>query len=62
MTVLDRYFELSDIAGNNQVAFQELIDCFSENASIKPAGGEEIHGKQEIEKILPRVLSKKQRP
>lgn len=51
MTVLDRYFELSDIAGNDQAAFQKLIDCFSVNASVKPARGEEIHGKQEIEKF-----------
>lgn len=51
MTILDRYFELSDIAGNDQAAFQKLIDCFSENASVKPARGEEVHGKQEIEKF-----------
>ncbi len=49
MTVLDRYFELSDSAGNDQGAFQKLIDCFSTNASVKPARGDELHGKQEIE-------------
>lgn len=51
MTVLDRYFELSDIAGNDLAAFPKLIDCFSEDASVKPARGEEIHGKREIERF-----------
>lgn len=51
MTVLDRYFELSDMAENDPAAFQQLIDCFSANASVKPARGEEIHGKLEIEKF-----------
>ncbi len=51
MTVLDQYFELSDIAGNDPAAFQKLINCFSENASVTPARGEEIHGKRGIEKF-----------
>ncbi|HXU94454.1 MAG TPA: hypothetical protein VFP33_12435 [Gallionella sp.] len=51
MTVLDRYFELSDSAGNDQATFQKLIDCFSANASVKPARGDELRGKQEIEKF-----------
>ncbi len=25
MTILDRYFELSDLAGNDKNAFQELV-------------------------------------
>lgn len=49
MSVLDEYFELSDIAGNDEDAFRKLIDCFSENATVKPARGDAVHGKREIE-------------
>lgn len=51
MSVLDRYFELSDIAGNDERAFQQLIECFSKNATVKPARGNTLSGKQEIEKF-----------
>ncbi len=51
MTVLDRYFELSDLAGTDPAAFQQLIDCFSEHACVKPARDAEIHGKQAIERF-----------
>ncbi len=51
MSVLDRYFELSDIAGTDERAFQRLIECFSEDATVKPARGNAIQGKQEIERF-----------
>ena len=49
MTVLDKYFELSDIAGNDQTAFRQLIECFAEEAVVKPAKGNAIYGRKEIE-------------
>lgn len=52
MTVLDRYFELSDVAGQDQSAFQEVMDLFSEKAVLRPAGGSEVKGKEAIEKFL----------
>ncbi len=51
MSVLDKYFELSDIAGNDERAFKKLIECFSDNATVTPARGNAIHGKQEIERF-----------
>jgi len=51
VTVLDRYFELSDLAGKDQASFRLLLECFSENAVVKPAGGAAIRGRHEIEKF-----------
>ncbi len=49
MTILDEYFRLSDAAGTDQAAFRNLMDCFSEDSSVRPAGtGREIVGKAAI--------------
>ena len=60
MTVLDKYFELSDIAGNDQAAFRSLIDCFSQDATVWSARGDAIHGKREIEMFYREFFLKSQ--
>ncbi len=60
MSVLDRYFELSDIAGTDESAFRKLIECFAENATVKPAKGDTIHGKQAIERFYREFFQRSQ--
>ena len=48
MTTLDRYFELSDLAGHDEAAFQQLIDCFAPAATIETARGDVIQGQPAI--------------
>ena len=58
MNVLDQYFELSDKAGTDKTVFQQLVDCFSEDAVIKSARGNIINGKSEIEKFFQEFFSR----
>lgn len=58
MTILDRYFELSDLAGNDKNAFQELIDLFSEEAVLYSADGAKMSGKEEIEDFFVNFFNK----
>ncbi len=51
MTVLDRYFELSDRATFDEAAFAELIDLFAERAEVQPSGTTRVRGKAAIEKL-----------
>ena len=48
MNIIDKYFELSDLAGNNEESFLELVNLFSENAVVQPIGHEAINGKKNI--------------
>ena len=48
MTILDRYFELSDLAGHDEAAFQQLIDCFAPEATIQTARGDVVQGQPAI--------------
>ena len=48
MTTLDRYFELSDLAGHDEAAFQQLIDCFASQATIQTARGDVVQGQPAI--------------
>lgn len=43
-TVLDRYFELSDVAGADEGAFAELVALFADDATIHPNGVAAVHG------------------
>jgi hypothetical protein len=51
MTVLDRYFELSDRASFDEAAFKELVDLFAEQAEVQPAGGSKVTGREAIENL-----------
>lgn len=48
MTVLDKYFELSDRAIFDDAAFRELVDLFAEQAEVEPSGGSKVIGKEAI--------------
>ncbi|MEA4901043.1 nuclear transport factor 2 family protein [Desulfitobacterium sp.] len=52
MTTLDQYFQLSDSAGADEIIFEKLINLFSEQAVLKPAGAKEIKGKEAIRKFF----------
>ncbi|MEV7028349.1 nuclear transport factor 2 family protein [Kitasatospora sp. NPDC093558] len=43
-TILDRYFELSDLAGHDGAAFDELIALFTPDATIEPNGAASVDG------------------
>ncbi|GHC40036.1 nuclear transport factor 2 family protein [Streptomyces cinnamoneus] len=43
-TILDRYFELSDVAGNDEHAFAELIALFAPDATVEPNGVAAVDG------------------
>jgi len=58
MTILDRYFELSDVAGNDKNAFQELISLFTDQAVLYSADGAKMSGKKEIERFCENFLRK----
>lgn len=60
MSVLDSYFELSDLAGKDQDSFRLLMDCFSEYAIVKTASGSVIEGKKEIENFYREFFKKSQ--
>jgi hypothetical protein len=51
MTVLDRYFELSDRASFDEAAFKELVNLFAEQAEVQPAGGSKVTGREAIESL-----------
>lgn len=48
MTILDRYFTLSDQAGQDREKFDELCTLFDEQATIEPHNGKAVHGKEAI--------------
>jgi len=48
MTILDRYFELSDRANGDEQAFYELVELFADEAEVKPAGARKVVGKDAI--------------
>ncbi|MFN9668266.1 MAG: ethyl tert-butyl ether degradation protein EthD [Pseudanabaena sp.] len=48
MTVLDRYFELSDRANDDEQAFYELVELFADEAEVQPAGACKVVGKDAI--------------
>jgi hypothetical protein len=48
MTILDQYFYLSDIAGKDSNAFEELSSLFAENAVLFPNGTSKIGGLKDI--------------
>ncbi|MFM7887514.1 MAG: ethyl tert-butyl ether degradation protein EthD [Pseudanabaena sp.] len=48
MTVLDRYFELSDRANDDEQAFYELVELFADEAEVQPAGARKVVGKNAI--------------
>ncbi|WP_271254190.1 nuclear transport factor 2 family protein [Pseudanabaena sp. Chao 1811] len=48
MTVLDRYFELSDRATADEQAFHELVELFAEEAEVQPSGARKVVGKDAI--------------
>ncbi len=52
MTILDRYFELSDEAGGNEEAFQDLMNLFTEHAVLHSASGERVVGKKALEQFF----------
>ncbi len=58
MTIMDRYFELSDVAGNDKNAFQELIDLFSDQAVFHSADGAKMSEKKEIEDFFMNFFNK----
>ncbi len=58
MTILDRYFELSDLAGNDKNAFLELVSLFSEQSVLFSADGTKMRGKKEIIKFFEDFFSK----
>jgi hypothetical protein len=58
MTILDKYFELSDLAGNDNIAFQELINLFSDQAVLHSADGTRIDGKQAIKEFFHNFFTK----
>lgn len=51
MTVLDKYFELSDRAVFDESAFGELVDLFAEQAEVEPSGGSKVQGKVAIAEL-----------
>ena len=48
MTILDKYFELSDRANSDEQAFNELVELFAEQAEVQPAGALKVVGKDAI--------------
>jgi hypothetical protein len=48
MTILDQYFRLSDRASTDEIAFDELVDLFAEQAEIRPSGAKKVIGKDAI--------------
>jgi hypothetical protein len=57
MTVLDRYFELSDRASFDEAALEELVNLFAERAEVQPAGGSKVVGKEQIESLYKMFFS-----
>lgn len=51
MTVLDKYFELSDRASFDEAALKELVNLFADRAEVQPAGGNKVVGKDQIEAL-----------
>lgn len=51
MTVLDKYFELSDRASFDEAAFNELVNLFADRAEVQPAGGNKVVGRAQIEAL-----------
>ena len=51
MTVLDRYFELSERASDDAEAFEQLVGLFAEEAEVQPAGARKVMGKQAIAQL-----------
>ncbi len=48
MTILDRYFELSDLYYSDNSVLHELVGLFDVAAEIKPANGSIINGQNNI--------------
>ena len=48
MTILDRYFELSDRANSDEQAFKELVELFAKQAEVQPSGARKVVGKDAI--------------
>ena len=57
-TVLDRYFELSDLAGHDAAAFTELIALFAPDATIRPNGAAEVSGTAAVTDFFRAFLSR----
>ncbi len=51
MTVLDRYFELSERASIDREAFEQLVELFADEAEVQPAGARKVMGKDAIAKL-----------
>ena len=51
MTVLDKYFELSDRASVDESAFHELVNLFAEQAEVQPSGARKVVGKDAIAEL-----------
>jgi hypothetical protein len=58
MTILDRYFELSDLIMESDKYFDELINLFDQNAIMKPARDEKIIGIDSIRKFFKDFFSR----
>jgi hypothetical protein len=52
MTVLDKYFQLSDLAMDSENYFEELIGLFDKDAILKSARGEKVSGQESIRKFF----------
>lgn len=48
MTVLDKYFELSDRASVDEAAIEELVNLFADQAEVQPSGARKVVGKEAI--------------
>jgi hypothetical protein len=51
MTVLDKYFELSERASVDSEAFEQLVALFADEAEVQPAGARKVMGKQAIAQL-----------
>jgi hypothetical protein len=58
MTVLDRYFELSDLIMESDKYFEDLIVLFDREAVIQPARDERISGIDSIRKYFKEFFSR----
>lgn len=52
MSILDRYFQLSDVAGKDQTAFRDLMSLFSDRAELHPASGDSLIGQTAIKQFF----------
>ncbi|MFI9721668.1 nuclear transport factor 2 family protein [Streptomyces sp. NPDC052396] len=57
-TVLDRYFELSDVAGTDEGAFAGLMALFADDATLHPNGVAAVHGPSGIAEFFSGFLSR----